>query len=115
MAADLRGDLLGAKTHLTAVALWTGVLAGPLSWAADLTISYALVKWSCGHNASGVLHVPSLAALAITLGAGVLAWSVEAESERDRFLWLLALAMSTLFTIVVIATAMPPWFLDACR
>jgi hypothetical protein len=113
--SDLRGDLLGAKAHLTPLALWTGVLAGPLAWATDLTVSYALVKWSCGHNAAGLLQVPSLAALAVTLCGAFIAWSVDPQSDRDRFLWTLALAMSALFVVVVIATAIPTWFLHVCR
>jgi hypothetical protein len=101
--------------HLTAFALWTGVLAGPMAWAADLTITYALVKWSCGHRAEGLLHVPMLAALAVIGSGAMIAWSVEPHNDRERFMWTLALLMSALFVVVVIATEIPNLFLHACQ
>ena len=89
MAADLRGDLLGAEADLnrrpddrlwgetpgglspaqvrwlSPLPLWTGILAGPIAWALDLSISYAIVKWTCSSQRQAVLHAITPAALVI--------------------------------------------------
>jgi hypothetical protein len=122
MGADLRGDLLGAKGAVT-----IGLAAGPLSWSTMLLVNYALAKWSCGHGGPWVLNVVTGAALAVTLSGGLLAWraleTVRPEAPTDgvadadiqRFLALLALAMSGFFVFALIAASVPPVVFDACH
>ena len=108
-------------------AQWAGVLAGPVAWALDLTISYSLVKWTCGGGPPALLHLVTLFALA-TIGAGAFAsWrSLQMvpdgasddgarPDQRGHFMALLGLAMCALFAMVVIAGAIPRWVLDACQ
>ena len=45
--------------------LWAGILAVPLAWSADLVASYALVKWTCSVQRTAVLHLVSVATLAV--------------------------------------------------
>jgi hypothetical protein len=107
---------LGAKTHLTSnAALWVGLLGPPLSWAADETVSYAIVKWACGHQAGVVLHALSVLALAGVAATAVIGWSAERENERARFMGTLAILIAAVFAVAVIATAIPKWFIDVCR
>lgn len=108
-------------------ALWGGILAGPLAWAADLLISYSLVQWTCGGGPPVVLHLVTLFALAIIAAGAFGAWRslllVSAEvaadggepDERGKFMAVLGLAMCALFAVVVIAGAIPRWVLDACH
>lgn len=57
------------------LALWAGVLAGPLATLAQLQANYALVLWACGAGGQEwPLHAVSLAALAVAVGAGLLSW-----------------------------------------
>lgn len=142
MAADLRGDLLGAANHLTArwvtspagiLAQWAGVLAGPITFAADELISYALVQWSCGHQNRTVLHLITLVSLALIAGGAWSAWHVLGETPDDmsydpdgeagvvairlaraRFMAVLGLMMCAFFATLTIAAGVPPWVLDAC-
>lgn len=121
MAADLRGDLLGAADHLTQE--WTGVLAGPIAWAAMLGFNYSLTKWSCGHGASYVLQLIALAALLCAAAGALAAWrtltlvSVGATDDggrgvdRSRFMGLLGLGSSALFGLLSIASSVPIWTL----
>ncbi len=115
MGADLRGDLLGAKTDLSEAALWTGVFAGPIAWALDLTISYALVPWSCRAQSTALLHFITLGALAIIAGGAYAAWSAQRHDRRGRFLTMFALLFCGLSALVVIGGQVPRVVLHVCQ
>jgi hypothetical protein len=151
VAADLRGDLLGAKSDvegrpqglrdqdtrddfsrgeirwLSPLALWTGILAGPITWAIDLTASYALVKWTCSSQREAVLHAITVGAL-LTVAAGAMVSFVALRHaadgtptdggdprQRARFMAILGLASCALFALQIASTAIPQWVLDACH
>ena len=63
--------------------LWSGILAGPTAWALDLTISYALVKWTCGSQHTSVLHLITLAALLMTAGGAAASWTALRQAPHD--------------------------------
>lgn len=135
MAADLRGDLLGAQSAveagdtrwLTPLPLWAGIFAGPLAWAFDLVVSYAIVKWVCQTRQYGVFHLVTLVSLAIVAGGAVISWTAFSRTiqdtptdgghprQRARFMAILGLAVSALFALQIIAGALPHWMLDACQ
>src|SRR5205814_10179842 len=107
--------------------LWFAVLAGPLAWAADLGVSYALVQWTCGSQHTSVLHLMSVAALLVIAAGAVAAWRAIEEAPRDapteggrpvdrgKFMAVWGLLSCALFSTVVIASAVPRWVLDACQ
>jgi hypothetical protein len=106
---------LGAKAHLKSnAALWLGILVPPMAWAADETISYAMVKWACGRQTGAALHANTLITMALIAAAGVIAWSAERENERAEFMARFGLATTALFFVVTIALAIPKWLLDVC-
>jgi hypothetical protein len=106
--------------------LWAGILAGPTAWALDLLISYAIVKWACGHQTRFVLHLVTLGALAMTAAGAAASWVAlqrtpeQARDEgarpfdRGRFMALLGLLISAMFGLAMIANDLPRWMLDAC-
>ena len=109
------------------LALWAGLLAGPTAWAIDLVTSYALVKWTCGHQHASVLRLITLGAL-VMIGAGAVAsWRALAEApadatmegnrpfDRGRFMAVLGLATCAMFAVLVIAIGLPRWMIDACQ
>ena len=112
---------------LSPLPLWTGILAGPIAWALNLTLSYALVKWTCSTGRLGVLQGITPGALVLVAGGALLswrAWRVTAGDEptdggaprqRARFMALLGLTSSALFALAILAGAVPQWVLDACR
>jgi hypothetical protein len=114
----------GAR-HLSAE--WIGVLAGPTAWAFDLLASYALVKWTCGSQHTSVLHFITVAALVAIVCGALASWTALAATPEDatldggrpgdraRFVAVLGLVMCGFFTVVVLATAVPRWVLDACQ
>lgn len=106
---------------------WAGILAGPIALAAQQLASYALVKWTCGHQHTSVLHLISLGALVIVAGGAFAAWRTLDEApadstgdggrslDRGRFMGLLGLATSALFAVAVVFMSVPPWMIDACQ
>src|SRR5215211_9451318 len=83
LVANLRGGLLGAKTHLKSdAALWAGVLVPPVAWGTDLMISYAFVKWTCGHQMPMLLRGITFATLLVIASAGWIGWTAYRENER---------------------------------
>jgi hypothetical protein len=126
---------LGSSTDLTAsdvrwlspLPLWAGILAGPGAFALNLTVTYALVHWTCATDRQALLHLISLFAFIIVLVGSWISWvalqhapaALETEGgtplARARFMALLGLASSALFALAIIANAYPQWVLDACQ
>src|SRR3954451_8835401 len=93
MVADLRGHLLCAAIVITELmvesteqlnapavdttGLWFGVLAGPVAWALDEGLSYAITQHACSTGAFYELHIISVACLLLALaGAYVARWQL---------------------------------------
>src|SRR3954454_11219352 len=106
--------------------VWAGILAGPIAWALDLTISYAIVKWTCGSQHYSVLHLITIAALLITAAGAAASWIALQRAphesradgprpiDRGRFMALLGLVLCSLFALAMIGNALPRLMLDAC-
>ena len=110
-------------------ALWTGVLAGPVVWAALLETNYALSYVACEQRHTWMLHLST--AVAILLIALAALWLARAapppgeESEpsidprdtavlRARFMVAGGLALCVWFTLVILATEIPVIVLHPC-
>ena len=107
---------MGAKSHLRSdAALWIGLILPPLAWAADLTVSYALVKWSCGHQSAALLRGISLATVLAIAAGGAIGWSADRENERATRMAIMGLLMTGLFIVLTIALAIPRWVFNVCQ
>jgi hypothetical protein len=126
---------LGAETDLapgdirwlSPLPLWTGIIAGPVAWAIDLCVCYALVKWTCSGQRQGLLHLVTVVCFAVVCGGAVISWRSLHQTtsglptdggrprERARFMAILGLTSSALFALTIVAAAIPQWVLDACR
>ena len=112
---------------ITPLPLWTGILAGPVAWALDLSISYALVKWTCANQRQLSLRFITPAALTLVAAGAVLSYFALQQTagetptdgghprQRARFMAMLGLAASALFAVAILASAIPRWVLDACH
>lgn len=106
--------------------LWAGIFAGPFAWAVDLTASYAIVQWVCGSQYRIVLHLITLAAIVVTAGGALAAWTAlqlvpdhanlegPKPFDRGRFMAWLGLSMSAMFALTIIANDLPRFVLDPC-
>jgi hypothetical protein len=126
---------LGAQTAvdpgdvrwLTPLPLWTGILAGPIAWAFDLTASYAVVKWVCYTRSDFILPLITIASLAAVVVGATISWAALMRTTNDvptdggrprqraRFMAVLGLASCGLFAVQILAGAIPHWMLDACQ
>ena len=110
-------------------ALWTGVLAGPIVWAANLEINYALSYFACEQRHSWMLHLTTLLSVAVIGLAAFAAWQAAPEGSdegqpsidpqetavlRARFMAIGGLAFCAWFTIVILATDIPVVVLRPC-
>jgi len=106
--------------------LWWGISAGPVAWALDLGLSYALDQHACSTGHHYVLHVITVVCALIALSGLLAAMSgwrkIPEDSDlhhgrrRDRayFQALLGTILSIAFFVVVIAGAVPKWVLPPC-
>ena len=99
----------------SSIALWTGVLAGPIAWAADLQARYALVRYVCVNHAGWIMWMITVAALLITAFGALCSWHgwID-ETPRVRFMSIGGLFIGGMFALAIIAMAIPDLFLRAC-
>lgn len=115
------------RRWLSPLPLWTGILAGPVVWALDLCVSYALVKWTCSSQRTLLMHLISPVCLALVLGGAAVSWLALRRTSghpatgggsplaREHFMAVLGLTSSALFALTIVAGAIPRWVLDACQ
>src|SRR4051794_27295319 len=108
------------------LALWAGVLAGPVAFALDEEISYAVTQNACSTGDHVFLHLASLLALCLIAAGAVSAWRVfvrlpagadqtrGGEWDRSRFMAIAGLVLCLIFTLFVIAEAVPRFILGPC-
>jgi hypothetical protein len=108
------------------VALWTGVLAGPLAWMLGLNLQYALVLVACSGGSMLLLHLVSVVTLAMAAGGAWIAWrewgragrEVPGEGggtiPRSRFMAAVGLLGSLFFSGVILAQWVGSFFLHPC-
>jgi hypothetical protein len=107
--------------------LWTGILAAPVAWFAQLEGNYIIASQLCPDDAQLPLHVVTLAALVITIGGAAIAWSnwrragtswpddSGGPTARGRFMAALGLLLSGIFFLVIMAQGIPNFMFDPCQ
>jgi hypothetical protein len=105
----------------SSISLWSGILAGPIAWAINLQLRYALVRWACEEGSRWVLLWIAVPLLAICVAGAFLARTGLAigESEtvypmRVRFMAYGGLMLSAIFAITILASMIPDFFLTPC-
>jgi hypothetical protein len=107
-----------------------GFFAGPLAWIAQLFIGYALTPGVCNGGSNVPIALLGLITALVTLAAGVLSLTLWRQAEgaghpdvldldaperqsRD-FIASAAFLLSTLFLLLIVATALYSLGLDPC-
>ncbi len=109
------------------LALWTGVLAGPVLWLSSFEANFALAPWACIFQAKLALYLVSIAALVLCAASGMLAWfqwkafgkewAGEDASvvQRGRLMAIGGVFLSFGCMVIVFAQAIPELILGACE
>jgi hypothetical protein len=114
------------------LALWTGMLAGPLAWLLLLEWNYVASYVACETRQTWFLHAATLAAVALVAAAGLRAWRAgrgpaedphppiepvsEATSDaRARWMAQAAVASSGWFILVMLSMEVPVIVLRTCQ
>ena len=108
-------------------AQWFGVLAPPLAMLTNVSLGFALVPWSCAAGSRVLLHAEIAALVVISVVAGVVAhreWKRfggggEADDAggpgpRTRFLGVLGIGSSVLFTLILLGQWLANAYLSPC-
>ena len=121
-----------AHDRTRVLALWTGVLAGPLVWLALLQTNYVLSYVACETRQTWFLHLATALSVALVGAAGAWAWraghgptdlpepltppvSHETCDTRVRWMAYFAAASSVWFIIVIVAMSVPVLVLRTCQ
>jgi len=109
------------------LALWTGVLGGPIVWLLSFEANFALAPWACTFDAKLALYIVSVVALVLAAASGLLAWRQWKELgqewpgegdgalPRSRIMAIGGVLLSAMFFLVILAQALPEIILGACQ
>jgi hypothetical protein len=97
--------------------LWAGILLAPIAFLLHLQINYSLVPWVCVTGKAFTLHLATAAALALSVSGAFSAWISwhRLTDVRSHFMAGWGLMMSALFSLVIVAQAIPTFILGPCR
>jgi hypothetical protein len=88
--------------------LWLLVLAGPVAWAIDFNVSYAMTPPAHEHGSVTSLLVMHGVAFVVALVAGVASvLELRATAERPKFMAAIAAGLSLISMLLVIGNAIP--------
>ncbi len=109
------------------LALWVGVLTGPIVWLALLEANFILVPWACAAAAKWPMYLTTIVALAAVAGGALLSlrgwretgaeWPEESAGviPRSRFMAAGGLLLNVFFFLAIIAHGLPTLILGACQ
>ena len=115
------------KSTEGAFALWAGVFAGPVAWIFDQQMKYYLATYGCSTPGRALLHLVTLASLAVVAGGAVLAWRLWQRAgsgwpdggggalARSRFMVVLGLMLCALCALLILAQWLPGLFYSPCQ
>lgn len=123
--------------HLPYFRLSLGVAMSPIVWFAHFMLIYGVAEFGCRANFNNWIYfdpaqirvftlVATLMALVPVIGSGLWGWlkfrrdyatlpaDADAVQQRERFLLVMTAAFSVIFTISLLATALPVFFVAVC-
>jgi hypothetical protein len=92
--------------------LGTGLILAPIAWFASLEANFALAPLACSGHGKSILLLVSATALGLAVASGLLAWT---QLTLHRRLAVSGAVISALFTIVIVAQAIPNLILGGCE
>lgn len=108
------------------VALWTGLLAGPMIWLIGFGARWSVAGWACALQWKPALFAIAAVSLLLVAWCGKLSWSEwqrvgrEMPGEgggavpRARLLAAVGLGLNALAILLIVAQTVPDLMLGAC-
>ncbi|HEX4748181.1 MAG TPA: hypothetical protein VH302_01445 [Bryobacteraceae bacterium] len=108
------------------LALWIGLLGGPVIWLCSFEARFALAPWACTFQNKWALHGIAIAALIFCLCCALIAygqWKSISNGDlspdagaipRANFMAILGMFVSSGCGMIVIAQSIPEFVLGAC-
>jgi hypothetical protein len=93
-------------------AVGTGLALAPIAWFASLGANFALAPLACSAHGKSILWLISATALGLAIASGLWAWT---QRMLYRRLAVAGALTSALFSIVIIAQAIPTLMLGGCE
>ena len=123
--AEITGTAHDFRSGAGALALWWGILAGPVSVALDEVLSYAIVQHSCSTGYHWLLHFYTAMGILLSLSGLIAAqWcyrrlpptatTEDSVASRSRWMAIYGTAASIAFMLVIIAISIPKWAMSPC-
>jgi|GEM_PF-6017332 len=111
---------------MTLLRLWIPLGAAPLVWLTYLESANAIAPWGCAGGHRAMIAMATVMAMLAVLGACWVSWRAwravrpagllpHADAQRGHFLALSAVGVSTLFALLVLASAIPIVLRQACE
>lgn len=103
---------------------WIGVFLAPAAFFAHLQLNYVVVPWSCTTHQRFWVHVISLVAVVLAVGGTWAAVRVHARTRngtaaesipRTRFLGLVGVLMSGVFSLLLVAQLVAGLVISPCQ
>ena len=107
--------------------MWVALSTPPVVWFAAQNAGYFFVSWACARqNGEWILHGIAIVSIALTVGAGLLAWSElrhvghrgpddhDDHDQRMRFLARIAIAGAVIFTLILLVQWIAIAIQDPC-
>jgi hypothetical protein len=103
--------------------LMFAVILGPMAAFTNQTVAYTLVPSACAGGSKFILHVTTIAFLALSLVAAMIGWryhslfageQVVPSRERTRWMAVVAITLGVFSAVVILAMEIPNWILGSC-
>jgi membrane protein YdbS with pleckstrin-like domain len=99
----------------SSVALWFGVLSGPLAFLIDLQVKYGMVTYVCRNRAEWIFWAAAAVSLFVTIVGGFVSWRHwGSDDRRVHFMAISGVIIDAMFALSIIAMAIPDLFIKAC-
>lgn len=105
----------------SSVALWWGILCGPIAFALDLQLRYALVPYACSHGQQWMLLGVSAPLFLVCVVGAIFSWRGWNEGRdttlipsRVRFMAVGGAMLSAAFALTILANDIPHFFFGPC-
>lgn len=99
-------------------ALWIGLLIPPLAWFASFEANFAVAPLACMGYGKTALYAVSAVALALAASATGIAWNarhrLQGPPAARAGIAIAAIGLGSLFTLAILAQAIPNLLMAGC-